>query len=131
MARMPKWVKCATCKRRATLGLPSNLSAQFVRNANINEKTRKLFEQVFGKKKAAKIRSTGDVDACFRDVARRYPHLMPGYDRQAVRKHGKKYDPRSEADMRELGHPGDISHDPFPHDNITETRDMHPERRVM
>ncbi len=123
MSRIPKWVKCETCGKRATLGLPSSLSSQFVKNASVNEKTRKLFEQVFGKKKASKIRTTADIDANFRDVARRYPHLMPGYKR------GRNYNPDSAADMRELGHPGDVSRDPFPMEKITDDGRLNPERR--
>ena len=130
MSKIPSWIKCEGCSRRAKLGLPASLASQHVLNVAINEKTRKMFETVFGKKKAAKIRTTADIDACFRDVARRYPHLMPGYDKNAVRKHGLRYDPNSEADMRKLGSPYDVSRDPFPHEQITDDGRLNPERRI-
>lgn len=125
MARIPKRVKCSVCKKAwATLGLAVNLSSH-VRNPAVNEKTRALFNHVFGSKKASKIRTTGDIDACFRDVARRYPHLMPGYKR------GQKYDPKSAADMKSLGSPTDISRDPFPHTKVSDHYMRNPERRIM
>ena len=124
MSRIPKRIRCETCKRWAPLGLAINLSSH-VRGAAVNEKTRALFNHVFGSKKASKIRTTKDIDACFRDVARRYPHLMPGYKR------GEKYDPNSASDMRKLGTPTDIARDPFPHTQVTETREHNPERRIV
>ncbi len=125
MARVPKWVKCERCGRRATLGLPSSLAAQFVRNAAINEKTRDQFRFVFGKKKSSKFRTTADIDAAFQDVTRRYPHLAPGYRR------GVKYDLSSAADLKKLGTPGEVSRDPFPRERITDSPRINPERRVM
>lgn len=118
-------MKCESCGKRAKLGLASNLLTSHVKDVPVSEKTRKLFERVFGKAKAAGIRTTKDVDACFRDVARRYPHLMPGYKR------GERYDVRSDSDMRRLGHPGEMTRDPFPTEQITDRGDLHPERRMM
>lgn len=125
MSRIPKWVKCETCGKRATLGLPSNLTAQFVKNAGINDKTRDQFRFVFGKDKADKFRTTKDIDGAFQDFTKRYPHLAPGYKR------GEKYDLNSSADLRKLGNAGEISRDPFPREKITDDRRLNSERRVM
>lgn len=125
MSRIPKWIKCGECGKRATLGLPSNLAAQFVRDTGINDATRDQFRFVFGKDKASKFRTTKDIDAAFIDFTKRYKHLAPGYKR------GEHYDLNSSADLKKLGHAGEISRDPFPRERITDDRRINPERRVM
>jgi hypothetical protein len=124
MSRIPKRIRCTKCERWAKLGLTVNLQA-YVRGAAVNDKTRDLFRHVFGKEKASKIKTTKDIDANFQDVAKRYPHLMPGFKR------GRKYDPNSASDMRDLGNPGDVSRDPFPQERITDDGRLNAERRVM
>jgi hypothetical protein len=124
MAHIPKWVKCVECGGRATLGLSTGLLTSHVRNAAINQKTKDIFRFVFGSKKASKLKTTKDIDAAFRDVARRYPHLMPGYKR------GERYDARSDSDMSRLGAPDVSSCDPFPKEKITDCRGLNPERRM-
>lgn len=123
MARMPKTCTCE-CGRKAKLGLPHGNLQSFVRGAAINDKTKDQFRWTFGKKKSRALRTTKDIDARFTDFAGRYPHLQPGYKR------GKKYDPRSAADMAQIGRPGDIARDPFPREKITDDVRMYSERRA-
>lgn len=125
MSRIPSWVVCERCGKRAKLGLPSSLTAQYVRNAAINQKTKDQFRYVFGKDKASKLRTTKDIDSAFTDFTKRYKHLAPGYVR------GKQYDLNSAADLKSLGHPGEISRDPFPRSRISDDRRHNPERRIM
>lgn len=68
------------------------------------------------------METTADVDLALRDVARRYPHLQPGYKR------GRKYDPKSDADMRDLGTPSYKLSDPFGSVQISDDGRNHPER---
>ena len=115
MSRIPAFILCERCGKRAKLGLAANLG-QFVKNAQINDKTRDQFRYTFGKKKASAFRTTKDVDAAFQDFAGRYPHLQPGFKR------GRKYDPRSASDMRALGTAQPTRRDPFPNERITPDR---------
>lgn len=124
MASVPKWIKCS-CGKRAKLGIPSRLTEMFVENKVVSDKTKQLFRYVFGKKKAAKIRTTRDIDANFQDFARRFPHLQPGYKR------GKTYDLHSASDIKNLGTPIDTCRDPFPDTPITDERRNNPERRII
>lgn len=122
MSKIPKRIKCSCGKAWAKLGLAINLGS-FVRNAAINQKTKEGLRWAFGKKKASGMRTTKDVDAALSDVARRYPHLMPGFKR------GRKYDPRSATDMKELGTPSYKLGDPFPEQGITEGRNTSTKER--
>jgi len=77
MEAIPKRVKCSVCKRGwAKLGM-SLLADQFVRGRAMNDKTKKQFRYVFGKKKYLRNETTRDIDAAFEDFHRRYPHLSP------------------------------------------------------
>jgi hypothetical protein len=117
---IPKWAKCETCGKRASLGLaPGGVTTGAVKNLPLDRKQRELYRHVFGKKKAAKMRTTADVEANLYDFTSRYPHLAPGYKR------GKSYDMNSMKDLRELGIPGDRLRDPFPDTSITEEKRNH------
>ena len=108
MSKIPKRVRCAhpRCKLFSKLGLSVSLDT-FVRNRVMSDKTRSDLRWAFGKKKAGKMRTTADVDAGLRSFASRYPHLQDGYVR------GRKYDPRSDSDMKSLGTPHFKLGDPF------------------
>ena len=121
MSKIPKWIKCGECGKRAKLGLSVNLDG-FVRNCVMSDKTRSGLRWAFGKKKAAKMRTTKDVDAALMDFAKRYPHLQPGYKR------GKSYDLNSPADLRELGTPSYKLSDPFPEQQIRDDGRNNPEK---
>lgn len=120
MSKIPKWIKCEDCGDRAKLGLCPTTG--FIRNAVMSKKTKDGLRWAFGKKKAAKIQTTKDVDACLANVAKRYPHLMPGYKR------GKTYDFNSATDMKELGTPSYKLSDPFPETQIRDARENQRER---
>jgi hypothetical protein len=120
MSKIPKWIKCEECGERSNLGIAPTIG--FVRNAVMSQKTKDGLRWAFGKKKAKHIRTTKDVDACLSNVAKRYPHLMPGYKR------GRTYDLNSASDMKELGTPSYKLSDPFPDTQIRDSRDNHGER---
>lgn len=122
MSRIPKWIKCETCGKRAKLGLACNLGS-FVRGATLSQKTKDGLRLPFGKKKAAQMQTTKDVDAALVDFQGRYKHLMPGYKR------GRTYDLKSEHDRKELGFPSFKLSDPFPEQHITESRQTNTQSR--
>lgn len=114
--KTPKWVKCETCGKRASLGLAPVAAHGAVKNAPLDRKQKEMYRHVFGSKKAAKMQTTADVEANLFNFTSRYPHLAPGYKR------GESYDMNSMADLRKLGIPGDRLRDPFPETSITEER---------
>jgi hypothetical protein len=120
MSKIPKWIKCEECGKRAKLGIAPTLG--FIRNAVMGQKTKDGLRWAFGKEKAARIRTSKDVDACLTSVAKRYKHLMPGYDRK------KTYDLNSAHDLKELGTPSYKLSDPFPEQQISDSRENHGER---
>ena len=120
MSKIPKWIKCGECDCRAHLGIAPTLS--FIRNAVLSRATKEGLRFAFGKKKAAKMQTTKDVDAALTDFARRYPHLQPGYSRK------KTFDVNSAHDMKELGTPSYKLSDPFPETRITDEKRNHGER---
>jgi hypothetical protein len=120
MSKIPKWIKCEECGDRAKLGIAPTLG--FIRNAVLSKKTKEGLRFAFGKKKAAKMQTTKDVDNALLDFARRYPHLQPGYSRK------KTFDVNSAHDMKELGTPTYKLSDPFPDTKISDDKRNHGER---
>ena len=120
MSKIPAWIKCEECGKRAKLGIAPTIG--FIRNAVMSKATKDGLRFAFGKKKAAAMRTTKDVDAALVNFQGRYKHLMPGYDRK------KTYDLNSEHDRKELGFPSFKLSDPFPDTRITDEKRNHGER---
>ena len=120
MSKIPKWIKCEECGDRAKLGIAPTIG--FIRNAVMSRKTKEGLRFAFGKKKAAAMRTTKDVDAALLDFARRYPHVQPGSSRK------KTFDVNSAHDMKELGTPTYKLSDPFPDTKISDDKRNHGER---
>lgn len=120
MSKIPAWIKCEECGKRAKLGIAPTIG--FIRNAVMSRKTKEGLRFAFGKKKAAAMRTTKDVDAALYDFQGRYRHLMPNYKR------GRTYDLNSEHDRKELGFPSFKLSDPFPDTQITDEKRNHGER---
>jgi len=77
MAKIPRRVKCSVCKKGwAKLGMSFNLDA-YVRGRAISDKTKRDFRYVFRRDQVKRLETTRDIDACFSDFHRRYPHLPP------------------------------------------------------
>lgn len=94
MLSAPDRVSCKVCHKTARK-LIARAQTTFVHGKAMNSKSKDQFRFTFGKKKSSRIETTRDVDRCFDDFHRRYPHL---------------------------GHPGGQRHDPFPSVDITDER---------
>ncbi len=119
MSKIPRSIMCGSCGRKAKLGIAPTIG--FIRNAVMSQKTKDGLRFAFGKKKAAKMQTTKDVDAALYDFTKRYKHLAPGYKR------GETYDLNSMADLKRLGTPSYRLSDPFPGTKIRDDGRNHGE----